>query len=40
MIVWSIAENEMTLSWWRPRLILTAGRRAWLMVVALLPATT
>jgi len=39
MIVWSIAENEMTLPWWRPRLILTAGRRVWLMVLALLPAT-
>jgi len=36
MIVWSISEDEVTLSWWRPRLILAAGRRAWLMVVALL----
>jgi len=40
MIVWSIAEDEMSLSWWRPRLILAAGRRAWLMLLAMLAATT
>jgi len=39
MIVWSIADDEMTLSWWRPWLILAAGRRAWLMVVGLLAGT-
>jgi len=40
MIVWSIAENEMTVSWWRPRLILAAGRRAWLILLALLATNT
>jgi hypothetical protein len=40
MIVWSIAEDEMSLSWWWPRPILAAGRRAWLMVLALLAGTT
>jgi hypothetical protein len=40
MIVWSITENERAVSWWRWELILTAGRRAWLIVAALLAATT
>jgi len=40
VVIWSITENERAVTWWRWDVILTAARRARLLVAALLAATT